>query len=140
MTSVVQDWVSNLSLKMQTVLLLGTRGCDGVPKENPSKRFNRILRSVVYRNADTGSNFMREDLYYMPRQLDEFLEAAEGMPLHFVTHFMHACEIVAYFHPDANTQDVFACFYGKLCGLMHLNPETPEQIMQRLGWAKYVEV
>ncbi len=47
MRSVVQPWVSNLTLMQQSVLFAAIRGPDGIHKEHVSKRLARWLRRCV---------------------------------------------------------------------------------------------
>ena len=55
--SVVQEWLSGLSWKQQTVLLASFRGCDGAPKNDLSKTFTRFMRATLLKNADPRSTF-----------------------------------------------------------------------------------
>lgn len=129
MTCVIQEWIHELPWKMQTVLILGCRGCDGVPKENPTKQYSRLLRSVVFHNADKSTNFMVDQA----GERREFLDYCEGLPLHYVTHFAHACVIVAYNHPNNSYKLLFKTIYVDLCRLMHMGSESMEELTNRLG-------
>ena len=52
--SVLQDWLLDLPMQQQAVLLLACRGCDVVPKEHPSKPLVRLLRAYVMNAARVG--------------------------------------------------------------------------------------
>ena len=47
-------------------------------------------------------------------------------------HLCHAAEIVGYQHPDEQIKTTWGKFYYSMCKAMHLNPETREQMMERL--------
>jgi hypothetical protein len=139
--SVLQDWVQELGLRHQGVLLTAVRGCDTAPKDDPSKRFTRCYRSVVL-NDHCGD----------PRKSASFIEwcapAAEGerfhdfragldhYPQHYVAHVMHAVEIVGYKHPDRETRARWHGYYLRLCKGLHVNPESEWQLDARLNAAE----
>lgn len=60
---VIKPWVCSLSWKEQTVLLSALRGCDGVGKNDISKKIIRRVRNTVLHNAGPdGSEFMDCDI------------------------------------------------------------------------------
>ena len=134
--SVVQEWMSELTWKQQTVLLSALRGCDGVPKDDASKKMARHMRSVLLKNAGTeDTSFMTTsgeitddhwiDIGVMRDNIDKY-------PTHYILHFMHAAEIIGYFHPDRNISGFWCFVYNLFVEAMHLTPETPEQNTFRL--------
>ncbi len=54
-------------------------------------------------------------------------------PGHWITHLMHAAEVVGYRHPDPVVRGVWTAVYRKLCESMHLTPETKDQMVKRLS-------
>lgn len=54
MPSVVQDWVQDLPLRQQGVLLLALRGPDGARKESPSKPIIRSMRALALNSGRLG--------------------------------------------------------------------------------------
>jgi hypothetical protein len=125
MSSVVRLWVSDLQWMCQTVLFCGLRGCDGVPKEDPSKPLTRALRSVVLNNARNDGSFMNLEPPEDVPNLDQY-------PYHWVGHIMHAVEIVGYCHPDKNVRAKWVPLYLKFCDALHLPPEPKEDMLKRL--------
>lgn len=129
--SVVQSWLSALTWKQQTVLLAGFRGCDGKPKEDPSKKLARALRGTILRSAHAGygrfmvQEFDFQDVMAVASDLDHY-------PMHWVMHFAHACEIVGYKHPDIKVRGQWLRTYLAIVSALHLNPETEEQLDNRL--------
>lgn len=146
--SVVQDWVSALPFTQQAVLLVALRGPDGMPKETDAKPLIHYLRGTILHPAYPGyeqfaegtiDGFMRGDYYDNFTGIrDKFLMDLEKYPLHFITHLMHAAEIVGYKYRDDKDDDidyVGACWqslYVMMCRRLHLQPETKEQLDARL--------
>jgi len=97
--NVIRDWlIENCSWKQQTVVLVALRGCDGIPKENPSKKLSRMLRRVILENTDSLTGFMEDDI--TNNEMNDFLDYIDALPVHYIMHFAHASAIVGYHHPD----------------------------------------
>jgi hypothetical protein len=129
-SSVVQEWVLALPWRMQSVVLLGLRGCDGVAKDDPSKAISRGLRGLVFHNADPSNTFI---LDVDPAKVQQYLWDLDRYPMHFVMHSAHAAEIAGYHHPDTGFRTYWLDFYKKVCLGLHLNFETKQQLDVRLG-------
>ncbi len=128
--SVVLPWLAeHCSLKQQTVVLVALRGCDGLPKEDPSKPLVRALRATVLRNADDSTSFM--DLL-RDEFVADFLESVDHYPLHWYTHFMHAAAIVGFKHPDAGPALYWRNLYVGMANALHLQPESEVDLDRRL--------
>jgi len=131
---VVREWMfESCTMKMQAVLLSSLRGCDGFPKEDVSKRITRGFRGVLFHPADDlrTTSFMIEQV-----DSDVVREMASNIdkyPVHFITHLMHAMEIVGYKHPERNVRECWGVNYRILCSALHLNPETERQLDTRLS-------
>jgi hypothetical protein len=127
----VQDWVFRCSFKMQTVMLSALRGCDGKGKEDPSKHLVRLLRSVILHNASPGDGkFMQVGDFQ--KCLDAVTEDLDHYPVHWVTHFMHACEIIGFKHPDGRVRVQWHNAYLQFVDALHLMPETETELTYRL--------
>lgn len=132
--SVVRDWVTELTWKQQTVLLTAIRGCDDRPSNDPSKPIIQEYRSIILHNAvpedDSTDGFMDE---FTSKELTIFLDSIEEYPLHWITHFLHAAEIVGYKHPDASIRLRWSEIYNSVCeDVLSLNVETEAQLDERL--------
>lgn len=133
MKSVVQEWLSsdNISLKQQTVALSCLRGCDGVSRNDVSKKLTRRLRNVILENAGAADTpFMREEM-----TLDDIRELAKDCdkyPIHFYMHTCHACEVIGFKHPDAKIREWFLQAYLTLVDALHLKPENEKECDHRL--------
>lgn len=127
---VMQDWVLNLSWKQQAVLLSAIRGCDGVGKNDLSKKFVRKLRSVVLKNAGApGCEFMES--YIPPQEVYEFSKGFDAYPIHFLLHLIHAYEIVGYCY-EGDDREFFENFYKTMVRAFHMKPERIEEMHYRL--------
>ncbi len=64
---------------------------------------------------------------------EDYLKTVDELPHHFQLHFLHAAEILGYKHPIPWIAAWWNLCYLKLVKDMHLQPETKEQMMKRLG-------
>ncbi len=129
--SVVQEWLSRLSMMQQTVVLEMLRGCDGVSKEDPTKFIIRFFRSCVITNHGSG-NFMVVEKKTLLSSVKSFFEDCDKYPLHFVMHLAHSAEIVGYKCPDKEIAEFWKNFYLDLCHTIHVNPESEREMDNRL--------
>lgn len=146
--SVLHDWVGNISLMQQTVLLTAIRGPDGLRKFHPAKMLCRWLRRSILVSAfdrkpilnpeeEGGGSFSGpchdENYNNLGHALHEYFRAIDEVPLHFHLHLMHASEILGYKHPVASIRDFWRSLYFKMAQDLHLTPETEAQLDKRLG-------
>jgi hypothetical protein len=132
--SVLQDWVMELGLRHQGVLLTAVRGCDTAPKDDASKTLVRSLRNEFLncfcgdpKKARTFIESVEEDELH--ERMIAFLKNCDHYPQHYVSHLMHAVEIVGYKKPCGH----WLWFYTNLCRGLHVTPETEEELDERLG-------
>ena len=141
MPGIMRTWAEELPLMMQGVLVAATRGCDGALKEDPSKRLVRELRLIILRNAKPLGGIIGKRMFMDPiTDKQEFWDLRDAMignmdhyPMHFLTHFLFAAEIVGYKHPDITTQSRWRGLYRLFARALHLHPETEEELSNRLG-------
>lgn len=147
---------------MQSVLLTAMRGPDGIHKNHVSKLLIRWMRRCVLISAFDGEVLKRpydikerkggsftgpslepslkaiaeEDdpgwTMAMHGILNNYMLTLDEVPHHFQLHFLHAAEILAHYHPDHIVREWWWSAYARLCNDMHLNPETREQLENRL--------
>lgn len=139
MKSVVRPWLANhCSFKEQAVVLSALRGCDGIPKEDISKKFTRKLRSVLFYPAmvnvmsDEVDKYMKTTIE--PWDVTRLCKHLDHYPMHWVMHFAHACEIIGYRHPNQEIRQFWHEIYVRMVreGL-HLQPESVQDLDARLG-------
>lgn len=154
MSSVIQAWVSGLSMMQQTVLLTAIRGPDGLPKYGAIKMLLRWYRRCVLLSAmdgrvlsnpidNNGGSFTGPSLQgndeldgwaeRMQTHVNQYLRDLDAIPHHFQMHFMHAAEILGYKHPVLETRMFWNGVYLRLVHDMHVWPETEAQLDARLG-------
>lgn len=122
--SVVQDWVTYMTLKQQTVVLSAIRGCDGAPKDDPSKPFVRALRSTVLKNAVEGPCSFMVGGEISFDDIEVFVKSFDHYPMHWLMHFIHAVECIGYGHPNEQTSGWWLAFYYRICRALHVNVES----------------
>jgi len=133
--NILKPWTEKLGLRHQGVLMAVIRGCDNAPKEDPAKALARCIRYVLLHSfSDKPSSFIEnvsdEELR---RRMTDVLRSHDQYPVHYVMHLLHATEIIGYKHPDDCVADRWRWFYSNLAKCFHLNPETEEQLDERLG-------
>lgn len=135
--SVVQDWVSELGLRHQGVLMTVIRGCDTAPKHDPSKLLSRCIREVIL-NAFVGdpakaATFIEKcHTDEILTRMRNFRKNLDHYPHHYVMHLTHAAEVIGYKHPEPIIASLWLNFYKDLCHGLHVNPETEPQMDARL--------
>ncbi len=149
-----QDWVNQLTIMQQSVLIGSVRGPDGISKYHPVKYLLRWYRRCVLVSAldgivlttpyafggggFTGTSYGPTTLEHdwrdqMNGLVGQYLQSVDELPHHFQLHFMHAAEIVGYKHPDQLIREWWHQVYVRLVHDLHLWPETEEQMDARLG-------
>lgn len=143
MPSVLQDWVIELPLMQQTVLISAIRNADMVEKGHPSKELIKWYRRCVLKSAldnkvlenpyEAGGGSFTGSIESVSKAQDDFIRARDGMSLHYYAHCMHAFEILGYHHPRTLTREGWAYMYRRMVQALHVWPETKEQLDRRLG-------
>lgn len=143
MTNVLNDWVIELTMMQQSVLLSAVRNADGIEKFHPQKRLLKWYRRCILRSAfdgitlnlanTEGGGSFTGPVHDLPQALDDFVTARDGMTLHYFAHAMHAFEILGYKHPDPITRQFWNEAYNRMAHAMHLWPETEFEMDSRLG-------
>jgi hypothetical protein len=139
--SILQPWVESLGLRHQGVIVSAMRGCDNAERDDASKKIQRLLRGAVLeshcgRSVKPASYIMTEpDANAWQAMVKPFIDSHDHYPNHYVLHFLHACEIIGYHGPrdEPVYSDRWRGVYFTLCYKFHINPETKEQLDQRLN-------
>lgn len=126
---VLRDWMGDLPWKMQSVILSALRGPDTQYSPN-LKKVVRWMRVTTQNNADPSHSYMQQEP--LP-SLDDIEKEVVFSNLHYVTHLLHAIEIIGYKHPDKGVAKTAREYYeGIAREFFHLNPETESQLEERL--------
>ncbi|SDX20968.1 hypothetical protein [Nitrosomonas communis] len=156
--STVQDWVSELPLMQQSVLLSAIRGPDGISKCQACRAMIRWFRRCVLVSAfdgkvfnspcqlgggsftgpscnmqDYDGRFALDWETAMKPKIDAFLKAKDELPHHYLTHFMHAAEVLGYQHPDMRIRNWWFSVYSRICRVLYVVPETEVMMRRRLS-------
>lgn len=135
--SILKDWVMDLGLRHQGVLVAAVRGCDTAPRHDPSKLLSRALRGEFLvahvGDASKAKTFIQlcsaEEL---ADRMKAFLDNSDHYPMHYVMHFIHAAEVIAY-HGPIDRREAWLAFYEKACRKLHVTPETAQEMDARLS-------
>lgn len=142
MQSVLQDWVMELPLREQGTLLTVVRGCDTEAKQwtstgvaySPGRRLTAFIRCCFMVPADAREIDVVEGAFMMSTPPHNFKPSEFGhLPEHWYAHVMHALEIIGYRHPNIKIAHNAMWLYDKMVHNLHLNPETKEQMIERLS-------
>lgn len=133
MTSVLQPWVEELPIRMQSTLILGLRGPDTHAAPHV-KAIGRWLRGLAFKpgNPDNLLEFMGK----RPERIEEKGPCAKELEFcsqHYYSHLMHALEVVGYCHPNTEISTHAFRLYGDMCSALHLPVESGIAFESRLG-------
>lgn len=127
---VLQDWVKDVGLKMQSILLSGLRAPD--QKTESVKKCVRWMRGVSQRNADPSKQSYMEDIVMSNILADRAIDELEYCIVHYVHHFADAMAVIAYHHPDEKVKEFAYYIHYKIAEeLFHFQPETEKQFRER---------
>lgn len=130
MPSVVQSWMSNLTMKQQTAVLSALRGPD-TNSSDDIKVVVKILRAIVLENADMTSEYMEFDKNTLQIPSKRNIEA---LPLHYFVHLTQALHIISKLHPIEKIRNIFKPIYDIfLNNILHLNDESVDALNSRLA-------
>lgn len=158
MISVQPEWCKALPLQQQSVLLLATRGPDGLGKNHPCKLVHCAYRATVLLAGKYGrplewgekaDGFMSLEIFSSnevvspgmctawDQAVQNFFRNSDELPLHYYTHLMHGAEICGYKHPDPRFRERWLSFYSLMVENCHLRRETQTEMDLRLGdWGR----
>jgi hypothetical protein len=135
--SVLQDWVMELPLREQGTLLTAVRGCDLTPKyplDSLERRLVGSIRAAFMVPCDPREVDAEPGCFFISEPPIGFKPSTFGhYPQHWVSHVMHACEVIGYRHPDHRKRAKFNAIYLTFCFSMHVNPESLAEFEARLS-------
>lgn len=122
MSAVLQDWVTVIPWKQQSILLSGLRGPDVGSLPN-IKIVNRWMRMQCQHNADPSKPYMMQRDLPAPLAVCDELEF---LTCHYVHHFADALAVIAYNHPDQEVAAYAGALHYRIAEeLFHFVPEQP---------------
>lgn len=137
MPSVLQAWVADLPLRAQGTLLTAVRGCDLTPKYPLDSTERQLVGAIRHAflvpadprevDAEPGSFFRTEvPVGLRPSALGHY-------PWHWLSHIVHAIEVLGYCHPDSRTRLSWFTLYVKFVHSFHMTIESREEWERRMG-------
>jgi hypothetical protein len=127
---VLQAWVSDVGLKMQSILLSGLRNPDHPTKA--IKKCIRWLRAQCQIDADPQKQSYMQTVIMTKDLIDEAIEELEYCTCHYTHHFADAFVVLSYFHPNETIKELaYILHYLIAEELFHFVPETKEQFLNR---------
>src|SRR3990170_8307904 len=126
---VLQDWVSLVGLKMQSILLSGLRNPDIQTKA--IKKCNRWLRSKCQINADPSKQSYMQTIQMNEELINDAMDELEYCTCHYAHHFADAFAVLAFFHPNKEVRDIaYKIHFLVAEELFHFIPETKEIFLE----------
>ena len=126
---VLQPWVSNVGLKMQSILLSGLRAPD--QKTVAIKKCIRWMRALCQIDADPAKQSYMQSIEMGEDLIQAAMDELEYTPVHYCHHFADSMAVVAYFHPEEVVrQSAFRIHFLVAEELFHFVPET-EAVFRR---------
>lgn len=127
---VLQEWVSNVGLKMQSILLSGLRAPDS--ETVAVKKCVRWMRSKCQIDADPGKQQYMKQTEMSLSLIEVAVDEMEYLPCHYVHHLADAFAVIAYHHPDQEVCDyAYRLHYLVAEELFHFVPEPKETFLHR---------
>ncbi len=132
MNQALQEWMDELSVKKQTVMLMALRGPDvGMSKE--LKPLIRFIRSIVLINADPTKNFMQNVDFMTIKEMEHQNPAViDALPGHVIHHLCLALQVIGYDHPDTDIRTKALSTYKDIGHVLALVPMNEKQYRSRL--------
>lgn len=140
---VLQDWVCDLSMMKQSVLISAVRAPDTLRKTHPAKLLMRWYRRCVMVCAFDRRVHLTADepcggkytgaIENVDQLAEDYLVNVDELPHHFHMHLLHAAHIVARSHPRETVGDWWWRFYQRGVNDMHLRYELDADHDARLS-------
>ncbi len=135
--SILHDWVMELPLREQGTLLTIVRGCDLSPKstlDSPERKLVAFLRYCILKPADVREVDAEIGSFMSRNPPQNFNPSNVGhYPMQWVTHIVHALEVVGYRSSHTWQKQICNELYLTFCKSFHMNPETCEEMVERLS-------
>ncbi len=139
--TVLQPWLENIPIRMQSTLLLSLRGPD-THRCPEIKKVQRWMRGLTFKpgNPENVREFMadRRDLPTIEEK-GPLARELEFCTQHFYSHLMHGLEVIAYCYPNALEQYNALVLYKGMSQLFHLYLEPSHIFEQRLHQIEWPE-
>ena len=127
---VLQPWVSEVGLKLQSILLSGLRAPD--IKTTGVKKVVRWLRGLCQIDADPKKQSYMQTVVLNDDLVELAIDELEYLTCHYAHHFADSLRVVAEFHPDGAVRaQAWKLHFLVAEEIFHFVPETSEVFQQR---------
>jgi hypothetical protein len=129
---VSQDWILQLSGRMQVALLCAARGSDNAANKEV-RHVTHWVRQAVFKNVAPQTHYMSDPNFMkIGDLLKEEPEAWGNLPIHFIDHIKEALAIIGYFSPNKEAAERGLQAYQDLCQDAHAGSETKQELEDRM--------
>lgn len=142
----LQPWLKeNCTWMEQAALFAAFRNCDTVDSLGPHKILIRGIRMSCIKPSFPANKLSSGFIMPTAKELisagNDFTDKFwDKFPMHFVTHLMHAIQILSYRFPVRLYRKAWSEIYIKMVRSMHLQPESFESFSMRLlGDVEYIK-
>ena len=127
---VLQPWVAEVGLKMQSILLSGLRAPD--LKTSAIKKCVRWMRGLCQVDADPAKQSYMQQIEISDELIEVAMDELEYTTVHYAHHFADSMRIVAIFHPDVEVRGwAFNIHRQVAVELFHFHPESRAEFLER---------
>lgn len=134
---VLQPWVSEVGLKMQSILLSGLRAPD--TKTSGVKKVVRWMRGLCQVDADPKKQSYMQTIVVNDDLVNTAIDELEYLTCHYAHHFADSLRVVSVFHPDpAVREQAYKIHFLVAEEIFHFVPES-DAVFQKRHQDKMVE-
>ena len=127
---VLQEWVSRVGCKMQSILLSGFRAPD--QSTVAVKKCVRWMRAQCQINADPAKQSYMKDVEMSWELIDTAMDELEYCPVHYAHHLADSFAVLAYHHPDEQVCELAYYLHKQVAvELFQFVPETRNEFLKR---------
>jgi hypothetical protein len=130
--TVLQIWVEQLPIRMQSTLVLGLRGPD-THQAPELKKLIRWMRGITFKPGNP--NNVGEFMHHEPPIIEEkglCAKELEFCTFHCFTHILQSLKVIAFKHPNSYIGGEAWTRMEAMCNLLHLPIEEVDMFNERL--------
>ena len=127
---VLQEWVSGVGMKMQSILLSGLRAPD--TKTSAVEKIVRWMRSCCQIDADPQKQSYMQTIEITNSLIEEAIGECEYLQVHYLHHLADALRVIAIQHPNMTFRFNALTIHNLIATeLFHFHPETKMEFLER---------
>ena len=130
MPFVLQPWVAQVGMKMQSIMISGLRAPDA--KTSGVKKCVRWMRGNCQVDADPAKQSYMQTVQMDDALINLAMDELEYLPCHYVHHFADSMAVMAYHHPDQAVRHwAYRIHFLVAEEIFHFQPETEAMFLHR---------